>query len=493
MTYNNSYNPTIYEINARIWIKRFGSNAKLTDVPETYWDELKQLGFDYVWLMGVWKTNPETVDKYCFEPGLINDYNKALKDWRDEDVIGSPYAIDVYEVNPLLGTREDLLALKETLNKKGIKLILDYVSNHFSAASSLIETEPELFLRVNEEHFEEDEHTYYKPNEEGDKYFGHGRDPFYPAWQDTIQINHFHPKARTYMIDLLKELTEVCDGVRCDMAMLSLNNVFKNTWGGVLKEMNYIKPETEFWLDAINTIKAFKPEFLFLGEAYWDMEWQLQKLGFDYTYDKELLDRLVSGQVSIVKDHLKAEQDYQGKSIRFIENHDEKRAMESFGKDMSKAAAVIISTVKGMRFYHDGQFEGKKAKIPMQLGREPNEKVNEHMKEFYTTLLNITNEKVFKQGEWEMAAPESSWNDNESHKNLVAFHWQLNSKRRLVVVNYSHEVATARIRLNMKGYPESVRIHDLLNHELYMRSSEEMQYQGLYVKLNPYESHIFAF
>ena len=224
-------NEKIYEINTRVWLKRFLSdsgNPTLKNVPKDYWNSLRDLGIDYVWLMGIWKTNESVIKDYCFEHDLVIEYNKALNNFKDEDVIGSPYSIDSYTVNPSIGTKDELFELKQYLNSIGLKLVLDFVSNHFSVHSSELETRPELFLSAGEEFYNRDSHTYFKSVFHPDKYFAHGRDPFFPAWQDTAQLNFFNPDTRRYMIDILKDLTELCDGVRCDMAMLSLSNVFDN-------------------------------------------------------------------------------------------------------------------------------------------------------------------------------------------------------------------------------------------------------------------------
>ena len=95
----------------------------LKDVPLEYWDNLNSLGINYIWLMGVWKTNDSVVKEYCFEPGLVIEYKKALKDFKVEDVIGSPYSIDSYEINPSYWKFEDdLIELKKYLNSIGIKV-----------------------------------------------------------------------------------------------------------------------------------------------------------------------------------------------------------------------------------------------------------------------------------------------------------------------------------------------------------------------------------
>lgn len=491
-----SFNPSIYEINTRLWLKRFANSkgtVTLENIPNNYWDDFVKKGFDYVWLMGIWKTCDSVIDKYCFEEGLVKSYDRALKGWKREDIIGSPYAVDKYEPNPQIGTLKSLLELKSQLNKKGIKLILDFVPNHFSADSSLIESNPDIFLEVDIDAFKKDPYTFYQPKKNVNKYFAHGRDPFFPAWQDTAQVNFFSNDARGFLTKTLLELTKVCDGVRCDMAMLALNNVFNNTWGGILLGNGFEFPKTEFWQDAIAAVKKERSDFVFIAEAYWDLEWKLQRLGFDYTYDKSLTDRLKLGDAKDIHDHLMAETEYQKKSVRFIENHDEERAATVFGKDKSKAAAVIISTVQGMHFYNDGQFEGKKIKVPVQLGREPDDPPLNGMKNFYDKLLSVTSNEIFKRGKWTLLNPESSYNNNKSFVNLLAWMWTFREEKRIVVVNYSAAVSTCRLKLDVRGYSEEFVITDLLNDQSYTRSAEEVYHHGLYIELKPFRAHIFSF
>lgn len=483
-------NLKLIEFNTRVWIKKFGDSFK--NIPDSYWDWYSENKFDLVWLMGIWKTCDSVIEKCCFEEGLKKDYSRALKHWKNENIIGSPFAICEYNMNSVFGIKSDLLIIKSKLNSKGIKLILDFVPNHFGADSSLIKSHPEIFLSVPKVIWEKDNHTYYKPNEEQELYFAHGRDPFFPAWQDTIQVNFFNQHARKYLTDTMINLTQVCDGIRCDMAMLGLNNVFKNTWVGVLSKQGIELPSSEFWADAIQEVKKVRPDFVFIAEAYWDLEWELQQLGFDFTYDKRLLDRMVLSKADAIREHLYATPEFQKKSIRFIENHDEERAVTSLGKEKSKAAAVIISTIQGIRFYHDGQFEGRKIKIPVQLGIEPEEIPNNELKEFYSKLLKITNADVFVDGDWKLLNPISSWEGNITFRNILAWEWNWKNERRVIVINYSVTVATCRIKLDMSGYPEEVVLVDLLNNQSYNRSAEEIHHTGLYVELKPWQSHIFT-
>jgi hypothetical protein len=481
-------NPKLYEINTRVWLKKI--DKRLSDLPFGFFTDLVQKGINIVWLMGIWKTVPQVIDKYCFTQELTNSYNKALKDWEREDVIGSPYSIDEYDVNPEIGNWVDLIELKKKLNNIGIKLLVDFVPNHFSVESRILKTNPGIFLHVDEELYQRDPFTFFRNN---DIYFAHGRDPLFPAWQDTVQVNYFDSAARDFLSNILLKLTEVCDGVRCDMAMLPLNNVFFNTWVGVINKTNLKKPFNEFWEMAIKKVKEKNSSFIFLAEAYWDLEWDLQQLGFDFTYDKRLTDRLVSGYLPDVISHLKAGSDFQNKSVRFVENHDEARAVAKFGKFRSLAAVTVISTIQGMKFYYDGQFEGKKIKLPVQLGREPEEKFSNTVFKYYEKLLKITKEDIFIKGKWELLEPITAGNGNLNYQNFLAWQWSYNNQRALVIINYSELTSQCRLKIDTISKKDMIRMQDQLNGKIFDRSSSEIKNPGLFIELKGYASHIITF
>ncbi len=489
MLYNN---PRILELNTRVWLRKKNFNS-INDIPDSQIDEWLDLGLNYIWFMGIWKINTDIISKYCFEPGLVSSYNEALRDWRKEDVIGSPYAISEYSINPEIGTEKDTFKLRERLNSVGIKLIVDFVSNHFSIGTKLLESNKEIFLPADEYFYKTDPHTFFQSPYSPNEYHAHGRDPLFFAWQDTVQINYFNPAARTFMIEILKKIVSIADGVRCDMAMLTLNNVFNNTWIGPLRKYGYEKPEKEFWYEAISTLKNINPNFIFIAEAYWNLEWQLQQLGFDFTYDKTLLDRLSKDEIRAVKDHLKAEDDYQKKSVRFIENHDEPRCASRFGKDKSMAAATVMSTIKGMIFYHEGQFEAKKIKLPVQLRREPFEKTDERIQNYYYKLIRITKADVFRFGEWNQLETIQLHENNDSFEKIFVWQWIYKNQSRLVAINYSGSTSRCRVKFVVPENKILLNLFDELNSVSYERSVEEIKEQGLFIELKAYSSHIFSF
>lgn len=484
--------PRLLELNARVWIKRFGDKTNLSMVPDSQFELWKEMGIDMIWLMGIWVNNKEVIEEYCYEPGLIADYNNALKDWQKNDVIGSPYSIDRYEINPLFGTKDDLLHFKNKLNSAGISLILDFVTNHFSAKSSLIWSNKEIFLPADEYIFKNDPYTFYPSPANKNEYLAHGRDPLFPPWKDTAQINFYSTAARNYLTSVLKDLTSLCDGVRCDMAMLPLNNIFFNTWIGVLKKYGYEKPENEFWEVAISETKKLRDDFIFIAETYWGLEWELQNLGFDFTYDKKLTDRIVSGDVRSIKDHLNAEINYQNKSVRFLENHDEDRAITKLGREKSIAAAVITSTIPGISFYFDGQCDGKKIRLPVQLGREPVEKQDEKIKGFYRNLFKITKARIFRYGDWKLLDTFPVSATDNTFENILAWEWRLDNELRIIAVNFNNTTSRCRLKFDVQTKNNEIVLIDLITNLDYKRSVNEIAEKGLFVELKSFNSHIFA-
>ena len=485
-------NPVLYEINTRVWIKRFGKDIKLSEIPDEYFKDLADKGINIVWMMGVWETTPQIIEKCCLSPELVTAYNKSLNKWKREDIIGSPYSINDYQINPDLGSLTDLKLLRDQLSKFQIKLFLDFIPNHFSAASKLIDKKPELFLSGDEELLNYDPVTFFKPGPDKDEIFAHGRDPFFPAWSDTIQLNYYNPETRKFMINKLLNLTEICDGVRCDMSILQLNNIFTNTWSGVLNKLDYPKPKTEFWKEAIAKVKSQNPDFTFIAEAYWDLEFDLQQQGFDYTYDKRLTERLASDDIFGAKTHLDADIIYQEKSVRFLENHDEKRAVSSFGKQKSLAAATIMSTVPGMKFYYDGQFEGKRIKLPLQLGFEPEERKSHTVMNYYNQLLQVIQNDVFKYGVFNKLDPISAGGNNHSFEHFFCWQWTYKRELWIVITNYSETTSQCRIKFDIFLDANKIELFDHLAGISYTRNVDEIKSQGLYVELKGYRSHIFS-
>src|SRR4029077_11134496 len=199
---------------------------------------------------------------------------------------------------------------------------------------------------------------------------------------------------------------------------------------------------------AIPSIRSNWPNFLFMAEVYWDFEWTLQQQGFDYAYDKRLYDRLRAGHAGPVRDHFRADKEFQQKSARFLENHDEPRAAGTFAPGMHQAAAVLTYLCPGLRFFHDGQLEGRAKKLSVHVGRRSIEPVGSWLRDFYDRLLNCVHLPQTQDGEWRLLDCAWAWDDNWTSECFVCFAWQKPMCPPLVVmVNYAPNRSQCCVRL----------------------------------------------
>ncbi|MFW6174245.1 MAG: alpha-amylase family glycosyl hydrolase [Chloroflexota bacterium] len=486
--------PVVYEANARLLLRALsaehGRALTLSSIPDGYWQGLADAGIDAVWLMGVWQRSSSARRVALGVPGLRREFDHALPDWTEADVAGSPYAVYSYSLDAELGGPEDLEALRTRLSPFGLSLILDFVPNHVALDHPWVRTHPQRFvgastLKLVELHPD----WFYSPNGHG--YVAHGRDPFFAPWTDTAQVNFFSEDLREALTQELLSIAEVCDGVRCDMAMLALNRVFEGTWGEALGDVP--RPRTEFWADAIGRVWKAHPGFVFLAEAYWGTGAELRCLGFDYTYDKGLYDGLRWRDASAVRDRLAEESVDPDGWARFTENHDEERAATAFGKDRSVAAATAVATLPGLRLFHRGQEEGRTTRTPVQLIRERDEPADPDLRDFYNRLWRFVCRDVFHEGEWELLHAGRSGDGNDSHEGILAWGWQLEGERCVVAINYSGSQAQARIKLPDVGPDEGVvEYRDELTGDCYTMDAAEIRDAGLYVDLSPWGCHILS-
>jgi len=489
-------NPLIYEINAWTWLYSlstlYNRPGTFGSIPDEVLAQLAQWKLDAVWLMGVWERSPAGREISLGHPHLQDEYRRALPHYTEADVVGSPYAIRRYEVDPHLGERNELAALRKRLEKLGIKLVLDFVPNHTAIDCPWLTEYPDYFVQGTSEDLEtRPEFFFTVPGGEGRSLiFSNGRDPYFPAWTDTAQVNAFNPHLRNQIVATLLDIASMCDAVRCDMAMLVTNRIFSQTWGPRVGP----EPETEYWHVIIPAIKAKYPHFLFLAEVYWDMEWKLQQQGFDYTYDKRLYDYLKNEPVRSILTHLQGDLNYQSHMVRFIENHDEQRAARTFGPGRDQAAAVLVTTLPGATLLHEGQFYGYRIKLPVQLGHRPAEDTDPEIEAFYRLLLAEVSKPIYHNGTWHIRETLPAWDLNATHKNLIAYMWQSNSSdRRLIVINYSSTGSQGRVLLPDLEAERTWKLQDQLDGSVYERPGKEMADAGLYVDLRPWQSHIFDF
>ena len=479
--------PSLYQINTRVWLTELsgtlGRAATLDDIPDAELDRLAAGGFDWIWFLSVWRTGLAAQKISRANREWRHEFQETLPDLREDDIAGSGFAITGYTVHPALGGDAALARVRQRLKDRGLRLMLDFVPNHMAPDHPWAEEHPEYFVAGTESDLANAPHNYTRISlRQGDRVLAMGRDPYFPGWPDTLQLDYSNPATQQAMMGELLRIAGQCDGVRCDMAMLVLPDVFERTWG---------RRAPLFWPDATRRVREKVPGFRFMAEVYWDLEWTMQQQGFDYAYDKRLYDRLREGHARSPREHLLAGLDYQDKLARFMENHDEPRAAATFPLEMHRAAAIVTFLSPGLRFFHQGQFEGRRKRISPHLVRAPLEPIDEALQRFYERLLDVLRQPVFRDGSWRLAECVPAWDGNWTWDCFLAFLWQgAENERRLVAVNYAGNQSQCYVRLPGSG-GGGVRFRDLLGALTFDRDGHDLDGRGLYLDMPPWGYHVF--
>jgi glycosidase len=483
--------PALFQVNTRVRLSELaaalGRKTTLDDIPDAELDRLTADGFDLVWFLGVWQTGEAARRISRSNPEWLAEYHRVLPDFREEDVSGSCFAVRDYRVHQDFGGDEALARLRKRLKRRGLRLILDFVPNHMAPDHSWVSAHPEFFVSGTEEQLAAQPQNYCRAEtKEGPRVLAYGRDPYFDGWPDTLQLNYGNPALQKAMLGELERIARQCDGVRCDMAMLVLPEVFEKTWG---------ISAASFWPRATEAVRAKVPGFLFLAEVYWDLEWTLQQQGFDYTYDKRLYDRLVEGHARPVREHLCAGLDFQDRLARFLENHDEPRAAATLAPDQHRAAAILTFLTPGLRFFHQGQREGKRVRIPVHLGRGPIEPADASIAAFYDRLLECLEDPAFRDGRWRLLECRPAWDGNGTWDDFVAFSWTgPYEQRRLVAVNYAGHQSQCYVTMPWRDLDgRAWRLQDLMGPALYDRTGSDLTWQGLFLDMPAWGYHAFSF
>jgi hypothetical protein len=473
------HHPSLYQVNTRVHLtelaRRLGRPATLDDVPDEEIDRWARLGFDWIWLLSVWRTGEAGRRVSRSNPEWRHGFEETLPDLREEDIGGSGFAIIGYTVHPDLGGDEALARLRERLRTRGLRLLLDFVPNHTALDHPWVEDHPEYYVSGTEEDLARSPANYTRVHRKrGDLVLAHGRDPYFPGWPDTLQLNYANRATQEAMTAELLKIAGQCDGVRCDMAMLVLPEVFGRTWG---------LSAPPFWPEAVRRVREKNAAFRFMAEVYWDLEWTMQQQGFDYAYDKRLYDRLREGAARPVREHFHAGLDYQDKLARFLENHDEPRAAATFAPEAHRAAAALTFLSPGLRFLHEGQLEGRRKRISPHLVRGPAEPVDRELAAFYDRLLAVLRRPVVRDGRWQLLECAPAWEGNGSWDGFVAFSWEGQAGERvLVAVNHAPHPGQCYVRLPFADLAgRRWRLQDVIGSATYDRDGDDLQASGLYL------------
>ncbi len=491
--------PILYALDVRAWLDRLsrehGRRVRLGDVPDEAVAALTGTGCDLVWLIGVWRTGPRSRSVARARPEIEHEARAVLADFSPVDVAGSPFAIADYEVAPRLGGEDGLARLRARLARDGVGLVLDFVPNHTGLDHPWLRVHPDWYVQGEGARAEAEPADWFRIRSGAPgRVIAHGRDPYFPAWPDTAQLDYRVPELREAITGTLRAIASRCDGVRADMAMLLLDDVFRATWGERARPpRDGEAPAGEFWWHAIRAVRDAYPGFVMIAEAYWGLEYRLQRLGFDYTYDKTLLDRLRAGDGRAVAAHLRADPDYQRHSVRFLENQDEPRAAAALAPARLRSAALVTATVPGMLLLHDGQLEGARLRVPVELGRRPIEEPDPSLAGFYRGLLEALSGTAFRRGAPIRLEPRATWSGDASHEAIVAWLWvAAGGSMRLAVANLGAERGRCFLPIVAPRFAgRTIVFDDLLGEARYERDGDDVLHRGLYLDMPADGHHLF--
>ncbi|MFT3881587.1 MAG: alpha-amylase family glycosyl hydrolase [Gemmatales bacterium] len=483
--------PCLYQINTRVWLtelsRSLGRRATLDDIPDAELDLLEKKGFDWIWLLSVWQTGAASRSISRSNPHWRTEFQETLPDLTEADICGSGFAITDYTVHTALGGDAALARLRTRLAKRGLRLMLDFVPNHVALDHPWIHTHPDYFVPGTELQLSQSPTNYTRiNNQKGQLILAHGRDPYFPGWPDTLQLNYANPATQAAMMNILLKIAGQCDGVRSDMAMLVLPEVFERSWG---------LTSQPFWPQAIRRVHEASPRFCFMAEVYWDLEWTLQQQGFDYTYDKRLYDRLKDRQARSAREHLHADPAYLNKMVHFLENHDEPRAISTFPIDMHLAAAAISFLTPVLRFFHQGQLAGFTKRISPHLCSGPNEPANPEVEGLYQGLLEVLRLPVLRDGSWQLLECTPAWEGNETWDCFIASLWRHGEADWLMTaVNYAPHQSQSYVKLPLEPLRNNRwQLQDLIGNVSYDRDGDGLYSQGLYLDMRPWQVCLFTF
>lgn len=388
---------------------------RLDQIPDEELDLLAGWGVTGLWLIGLWERSPASkqIKQICGNP----------------EAISSAYSLFDYTIAADLGGEEALWRLKEKALKRGIRLASDMVPNHTGLYSKWIiehpdwfiqldyppypaysftgvdlSSSPDISLHIEDGYWERRDAAvvfkHYDHRTGRTRYIYHGNDGSSTPWNDTAQLNYLIPEVRQAVIATILHVARMFPIIRFDAAMTLAKKHYQRLWfpqpghGGIASrpehgmtrsEFDAAMPE-EFWRQVVDTIAADAPDTLLLAEAFWLMEgYFVRTLGMHRVYNSAFMNMLKLEENAkyrqTIKNVLEFNPQVLQRFVNFMNNPDEKTAVEQFGKESKYiGAAVLLVTMPGLPMLGHGQIEGFHEKYGMEYKKAYwNEPVDQHL------------------------------------------------------------------------------------------------------------------
>jgi glycosidase len=546
--------------NTYVWMDQLSKKyqkaiTKLNQIPDEDLRILADRGFSGLWLIGLWERSRASakIKQLCGNP----------------DAISSAYSLYSYEIASDLGGEQAYQDLRDRASRQGIRLASDMVPNHMGIDSPWLADHPEWFLSLDECPYPS--HSFNGPNLSSDgrigiyledhyfdrtdaavefkrvdyfsgqtKYVYHGNDGTSMPWNDTAQLNYLNPATREAVIQTILSVARKFPIIRFDAAMTLAKKHFQRLWfpepgtGGAIPsrsehaltraEFDRLLP-MEFWREVVDRVATEVPDTLLLAEAFWMMEgYFVRTLGMHRVYNSAFMNMLRNednaGYRSLIKNTLEFDPQILERYVNFMNNPDERTAIEQFGKgDKYFGICTVMSTLPGLPMFGHGQIEGFSEKYGMEFRKALWEEsidenlVERHNREIFPLLKKRS---LFSGAEhfllYDFHTDHNQLNDDvyaysnhhDNDKSLVIFHNKFAETSGWIKLSTPFVIKSSKKkrRLIQRSLSEFLEVKDEPDHFVlfrdqssnleFIRPSQELVSKGMFLKLAAYQYHVFT-
>ncbi len=527
---------------------------RLDEIPDEELDLLARRGFNALWLIGLWERSKASrnIKVMCGNP----------------EAAASAYSLYDYIIAADLGGDGAYHALRERAARRGIRLASDMVPNHMGIDSRWVSQHPDWFLslpyspypayrfdgpdlssdgRVEikiEDHYysRTDAAVVFRRTDRwtGDtRYVYHGNDGTSFPWNDTAQLNYLNADVREAVIQTILHVARMFPIIRFDAAMTLAKKHYQRLWfpepgtGGAIPsraehgmtkaEFDAAMPQ-EFWRELVDRVAREVPGTLLLAEAFWLMEgYFVRTLGMHRVYNSAFMNMLRDEENanyrSVIKNTLEFDPDVLKRYVNFMNNPDEKTAVEQFGKgDKYFGVCTLMATLPGLPMFGHGQIEGYGEKYGMEYRRAYYDErpdswlVARHEREISPLLHRRALFAEVRDFLFYDFYTDDGWVD----ENVFAYSNRLGDDRALVVYHNKYASTRGWVRISC-GYAEKtgdggkrvrqktlgecfglshdgamyIAFRDAASGLEFLHRQREVAERGLHLRLEAYTTHVF--
>jgi glycosidase len=547
--------------NAYVWLDQLSKRyqrpvARLDQVPDEELATLARWGFSGLWLIGVWERSAasQRIKQLCGNP----------------EAVASAYSLYDYVIAEDLGGESAYQDLKQRAWRHGIRMASDMVPNHVGIYSRWVVEHPDWFVSLDynpypwysyggpdlsqddrvglfiEDHYFDrtDAAVAFKrvDRQTGqERFVYHGNDGTSMPWNDTAQLNYLNPDVREAVIQTILHVARQFPVIRFDAAMTLAKRHYQRLWfpepgsggaiptraeHGLTREQFEAAMPREFWREVVDRVAVEAPDTLLLAEAFWLLEgYFVRTLGMHRVYNSAFMNMLRdednASYRQVIKNTLEFDPEVLRRFVNFMNNPDERTAVDQFGKDDKYfGVCTLLATMPGLPMFGHGQIEGLTEKYGMEYRRaywDESPDLNllaRHEREIFPLLRQ---RKLFAGVEnfllYDLFAADGSVNED-----VFAYSNRLGEQRGLVLYNNAFREARGWVRgsaaFAQKSGPGDDRtltqrpladglalesgddwftiLRDHLSGLEYLRGNRQLHDEGFYCELGAYKCLVFA-